>query len=414
MSVPDTAPISGFEPASPAWREAFFRDPYPAYRALREAGRPAWLEHIRPESRSAGVWLFSRHADALEIFRDGDHFSKDISRTRPPGRGTAYDAQMLLRDGADHARLRRLVAPWFSDAALIDLEPVIRECALALCGRIAGRDTCDLVADFAEPLPQVVIARFLGLPDADLPTIRSCSLLFSAGFDSLLAGEEANRLGRDAGMRRFLGYLEHRIARAGELAPESRVRRLVQFRDEGAMTHEELVAMLGLLAFAGHETTISLIASGLLLILGSRGQRELVASQQGLLPTAIEEVLRYESPEQRTTFRTVVEPVAIGGHDLAPGEQIGVIIGAANRDDAVFPDAERFDVTRDPNPHLAFGSGAHVCLGKGLARLEARIALATLLEAFPHVELAAAEPAWRRDSFFRALERLPARVGPRA
>lgn len=180
------------------------------------------------------------------------------------------------------------------------------------------------------------------------------------------------------------------------------------------MTHEELVAMLGLLAFAGHETTISLIASGLLLILGSGGQRELVASQQGLLPTAIEEVLRYESPEQRTTFRTVVDPVAIGGHELAPGEQIGVIIGAANRDDAVFPDAERFDVTRDPNPHLAFGSGAHVCLGKGLARLEARIALATLLEAFPHVELAAAEPAWRRDSFFRALERLPARVGPRA
>ena len=412
--MPDTAPIPGFEPASPAWREAFVRNPYPVYRVLREAGRPAWLEHIRPESRSTGIWLFSRHADALEIFRDGDHFSKDISRTRPPGRGTAYDAQMLLRDGADHARLRRLVAPWFSDAALIDLEPVIRECAHALCGRIAGRDTCDLVADFAEQLPQVVIARFLGLPDADLPTIRSCSLLFSAGFDSLLAGEEANRLGRDAGMRRFLGYLEHRIARAGDLAPESRVRRLVEFRDEGSMTHEELVAMLGLLAFAGHETSISLIASGLLLILGSRGQRELVASQQGLLPTAIEEVLRYESPTQRTTFGTVVEPVAIGGHDLSPGEQIGVIIGAANRDDAVFPDAERFDVTRDPNPHLAFGSGAHVCLGKGLARLEARIALATLLEAFPHVELAAAEPTWRRNSFFRALERLPACVGPRA
>ena len=124
--------------------------------------------------------------------------------------------------------------------------------------------------------------------------------------------------------------------------------------------------------------------------------------------------LRYESPEQRTTFRTVVEPVTIGGHALAPGDQIGVIIGAANRDDAVFPDADRFDVTRDPNPHLAFGSGGHVCLGKGLARLEARLAIAALVAAFPRLELAAAEPAWRRDSFFRALERLPARPGPRA
>lgn len=412
--MPDIAPIPGFEPASPTWREAFFRDPYPAYRALRAAGRPAWLPHTRPESRSAGVWLFSRHADALEIFRDVDHLSKDIGRTRPPGRGTAYDTQMLLRDGADHARLRRLVTPWFADAALHDLEPFIEDCVHSLLDRLAHRDTCDLVADFAEPLPQLVIARFLGLPEADLPTIRSCSLLFSAGFDSLLAGEEANRAGRDAGMRRFLGYLEDRIARAGELAPESRVRQLVAFRDEGALTHDELVAMLGLLAFAGHETTISLIASGLLLILSDRGQRDLLMSRPDLVPTAIEEVLRYESPEQRTTFRTVVEPLTIGGHAFAPGDQIGVIIGAANRDDAVFPAADRFDVARDPNPHLAFGSGGHVCLGKGLARLEARLAIAAVMAAFPRLELVAAEPAWRRDSFFRALERLPARPGPRA
>jgi pimeloyl-[acyl-carrier protein] synthase len=408
--MPSAAPIPGFEPESPAWREAFFRDPYPAYRALRAAGRPAWLPHAQAESRSAGVWLFARHAHAVEIFRDSGSFSKDISRVRPAGEGTPYDRQMLLRDGADHARLRRLVAPWFSDAALRDIEPVVRDCATALVARLAGRDACDLVADFAEPLPQAVIARFLGLPDDDLPTIRSCSLLFSSGFDSLLVAEPANRAARATGMTRFLAYLEQRIARAGELAPESPVRRLVAFRDEGAMTHDELVAMLGLLAFAGHETTISLLASGLFLLLSHPAQRALLASRPDLVDSAIEELLRYESPEQRTTFRTVVAPVAIDGHALVPGDQVGVVIGAANRDDTVFADAERFDITRDPNPHLAFGLGAHVCLGKGLARLEARVAIPLLLEACPRLALADHRPQWRRNSFFRALERLPVRL----
>ena len=119
--MPSAAPIPGFEPESPAWREAFFGDPYPAYRALRMAGRPAWLPHAQAESRSAGVWFFARHTDAVEIFRDSGSFSKDISRVRPSGEGTPYDRQMLLRDGADHARLRRLVAPWFSDAALREI-----------------------------------------------------------------------------------------------------------------------------------------------------------------------------------------------------------------------------------------------------------------------------------------------------
>jgi cytochrome P450 len=124
-------------------------------------------------------------------------------------------------------------------------------------------------------------------------------------------------------------------------------------------------------------------------------------------------MLRYESPAQRTTFRTVAAPVVIGGHALEPGDQVGAIIGSANRDEEVFADGERFDSARDPNPHLAFGSGGYACLGKTLARTEARIALSKLLAAFPRME-PAGKPRWRRNSFFRALQTLPVRLGPRA
>lgn len=403
------APIPGFEPESPAWREAFFQDPYPAYRALRAAGRPVWLSHSRTESRSAGVWLFSRYADATAIFHDGEHFSKDIARVRKTDQRPWDDGHMLLRDGLDHARLRRMLMPSFADAALRDFEPRVRDCVHTLLGRLAGRDECEFVADFAEPLPQLVMARFLGLPDEDLPAIRRLCLQFSPGFDSLLVGEPGNQEARMEGAAGFLAYLEGRIARAGELAPESLVRRLVALRDAGDLSPAELVATLGLLVFAGHETTISLIASAVLLLLSHPGQRALLAARPELLDGAVEEILRCESPEQRTTFRVAVEPVAIGGHDLQPGDQVGVVIGAANRDESVFADGERFDITRDPNPHLAFGAGAHNCLGKGLARLEARLAIPLVLEAFPRLALAG-PPRWRRGSFFRSLERLPVRL----
>jgi cytochrome P450 len=409
MSLSRAAPIPGFEPESPAWREAFFQNPYPVYRALRAAGRPAWLSHSRAESQSAGVWLFSRHADATAIFYDGENFSKDLTRVRKGGQRAWDDGHMLLRDGADHARLRRMLMPWFTDAALRNFEPLVHECVHSLLARLAGRDECEFVADFAEHLPQMVMARFLGLPDEDLPTIRRLCLLFSPGFDSLLVGEPGNQEARATGSAGFLAYLEDRISRAGELAPESLVRRLVALRDAGDLSPSELVATLGLLVFAGHETTISLIASSALLLLSHPDQRALLAARPELLVAAVEEILRCESPDQRTTFRVVVQPVTIGGHDLVPGDQVGIVIGAANRDEAVFADAERFDITRDPNPHLAFGVGAHNCLGKGLARLEARVAIPLVLDAFPGLALAA-EPRWRRNSFFRALESLPVRL----
>lgn len=409
MTPPTAVAIPGFEPESPGWREAFFQDPYPAYRALRAAGRPAWLPHSRSESQSTGVWLFSRYADATAIFLDGASFSKDITRVRKTDQRGWDDGHMLLRDGLDHARLRRMLMPWFSDAALRDFEPIVRGCVETLLAGLAGRDACDVVADFAELLPQRVMARFLGLPDEDLPTIRRLSLQFSSGFDSLLVGEPGNKEARVEGAAGFLAYLEDRLARAGELAPESLVRRLVARRDAGDLSPTELVATLGLLVFAGHETTISLIASAALLLLSHAEQRTLLASRPELIDSAVEEILRCESPEQRTTFRVAVKPVTIGGHDLAPGDQVGVVIGAANRDEAVFADAERFDITRDPNPHLAFGAGGHNCLGKGLARLEARVTIPMLFDAFPGLAVAA-EPRWRRDSFFRAIERLPVRL----
>ena len=270
----------------------------------------------------------------------------------------------------------------------------------------------DLVSDFSEPLPLEIIAHMVGIPETDISFIRSRSLLFAKGIDSYVAHEtkqESLKATID-----FSNYLTELIAwkqRHLDEPADDLLSFLVGAERLGKIKYDELIGVVGFTLFAGHETTVNLIGNGLWLLLNNLDQWELLQKNPLLVSKAVEEILRFESPQQRTSFRITAAPVEIAGMRFSPGEQLSVLIGSANRDDAVFTNANRFNIQREPNHHLAFGHGLHNCLGKHLARLEAKVALTKILQRCPAIRLQSPGATWRRLSFFRGLAELPAILG---
>lgn len=384
----------------------FFQNPYPYYAQIRASERPFWLPHNQ-KTACKGVWLFGCYADAVTLFRQTGGVSKNIRAVRSPGSSTPFDLAMLHRDAPDHLRLRRLVAGYFSVQYLSQLEPHIAVVADTLIRDLRGKDRFDLVADFAEQLPLRVIGRLIGVPASDMPRIRAWSLELAEGFDSVLASDAVLQ-GQQSALLAFLAYVEQLVARKSNARTDDLLGFLLNAEDEGKIRHDELIGMVGFLLFAGHETTINLIGSGLWLLLSHPEQWALLQRQPALMPSAVEEILRFESPEQRSSFRIAEEPLELAGMRMEPGQQLGIIIGAANRDETEFANPDCFDIQRTPNRHLAFGLGIHSCLGNTLARLEARVALSRMQALCPSLRLLNEPPQWRRNSFFRGLEVLPA------
>lgn len=386
---------------------AFFQNPYPFYETIRETGTPFWIPADR-DLNSKGTWLFWRYSDALEIFRQAGGISKNILAIRDAASSSAFDVNMLNMDGEAHLRLRRLVEHYFTAGAVRRLETHIEAVADELVRDLLHQPSqADLVSDFAEQLPLRVIARLVGIPIEDMAKVRAWSLGVSPAFDSIQSSNEAVAAARQTCFREFTSYLEMLISVRADTPDDSLLSHLIDAHKQGAITLKELSGMLSFLLFAGHETTINLISSGLWLLLSHPEQWQLLRSRGDLLPGAVEEILRFESPAQRSTFRIATEPVEIGGFLVEPGQQISVIIGAANRDEAEFRNPGVFDIQRNPNRHLAFGMGVHSCLGKGLARAEARIALGKIIEHLPSLRLVEPTPLWRKNSFFRGLASLP-------
>ncbi len=384
----------------------FFQDPYPFYRRIREEeGGVLWLDHQLSSTR--GLWLFAGFADAMAIFKETSAISKCLSKIRAPGMGSPFDLSVLHRDAPDHPRLRKLVGDYFSPATIAKLQKRVAAIAAELLDDLSRRGEGDFIADFAEPLPLRVVGEMLGVPREDLGRIRAWTRVMADGFDSLLLKPETVAAPREA-MREFLAYADALAQAAPPARGESLLSHLAAAEAAGEIGRDEVTGMVGFILLAGHETTINLLGSGLWLLLTHRDQWDHLRAQPEALPAAIEEILRYESPEQRTSFRIATSPLEFGGHRIAAGEQIGVIIGSANRDETEFPDADRFDITRTPNRHVAFGFGIHQCMGKHLSRLEARVAFAQILERFPGLRLATTDrPEWRRNSFFRGIASLP-------
>jgi cytochrome P450 len=390
---------------------AFFQDPYPVYRKLRDQGRPVWLPHREAHVTTPGTWLFFRHDDVQRLIQDTQSVSYAISPHRRPGSENFYDLNMLFRDADDHQRLRRLVAQFFTPQHLKAFTADIEEITHRQLDRMGSGGIVNLVDEFAAAVPPRVVARLLGTPEDDAPQIRQWTLGLHDMGDSLV--EDA-----DPALRGILGEFHryvssHYLSEAALAREGSMIARLRHSEAAGQISRPEALAMMVLMFVAGNATVTALASSALWLLMSHPDQWALLRAEPERIDAAIDEALRFESPIQRTIFRITTEAIEFDDFRLEKGEQFSVVIGSANRDESVFERPDAFDITRPAKGNLAFGRGVHTCLGRQLAWVEARILLRAMLERFPTLTPVSREPVWRRNSMFRELQALPVRTESR-
>jgi cytochrome P450 len=403
VGAPQAEPL--FNPMSPD----VIADPYPRYHRLRT---------LEPVHRSPlGFFVVSRHADVGFVLRD-KRFGKDfVGRMTRRFGPQVLDEQvyrsmslwMLQMDPPDHGRLRGLVVKAFTARRVEDMRPRIQEIVDRTLDRVEPCGQMDLIADFALQLPVTVICDMLGIPEEDHEMIFSGARGGGRLLDPVpLSRAEIDQANNDnlATAAYFHSLFELRRRQPGD----DLTTQLVQAEEEGhKLTNEELTANVILLFGAGHETTVNLIGNGLLALHRNPDQLRLLKENPTLVSNAIEELLRYDSSVQMTG-RTTLEDVSVGGVDVAKGETVLCLLGAANRDPAAYPDPDRLDITRSNIRPMSFGGGIHFCLGAQLARIEGEVAIATLLRRLPNLKLDDVEhPDWRQTFVLRGLNRLPAR-----
>jgi hypothetical protein len=386
-----------FNPYDPALHQ----DPYPVYRRLRDE----FPVHHNPELR---FWTLSRYDDVLEALQAPDRFisGKGVAVGVPDG-GEEYTGVPLLitTDRPRHTQLRALVSRAFTPRRVAQLEPRIRAIARSLLDDVADRREFDLVEGFSGPLPTIVIAEMLGVPASDQKWFKEKSVAV-AQFDPT-----APRGDLDRGPAIELGtYLAEVLEQRRREPRDDLLSALLAAEIDGEqLSSPELIGFAFLLLVAGNETTTNLISNAAILLDRHRDQRQLLLEEPTRIPTAIEEFLRFDSPVQGLA-RTTTAPVSLHGVTIPEGSRVLLLFGAANHDERRIADPESFDVRRDPNPHLAFGFGAHFCLGANLARLEARVAFEELLARLPDYRLT--EPRVERTCSgpIRGVLRLPISV----
>ena len=393
----------------------FRADPYPGWGALRER---------EPVHRTdLGAWVLTRHADVSALLRDPRTSTDERnSELYVPGasRGPIDEAgetqPLLFLDPPDHTRLRGLVSKAFTVRMVDQLAPRVQTLVGELLSEMesiaaAGDGTLDLVERFAYPLPVTVICEMLGVPPSDHSTFADWSGLLAHAIDPpvLRTPEQEQQIQTTA--EAFVAYFEDLIARRRtEPGGGDLLTALLEAEDEGErLTHDELLAQLLFLLIAGHETTVNLIGNGTLALLRNPEQLARLRGDPSLDKPAIEELLRYDSPVQ-FSMRICLDDMEFGAVPLPKGSTVLCIIGAANRDPDAFAEPDRLDLGRTENRHLAFGGGAHFCLGAPLARLEGRIAITSLVRRFPELALAG-DPVMRDTFTLRGLAKLPVTLG---
>ena len=381
------------------------QDPYPFYAALRDRA-PVH------RSRLLKAWVFTRHAEVQAILRDHRRFGND------PRKGTLLRRQvammippdeltMLLLDPPDHTRLRAHVTKAFTASAVGALASGMRKILERLLDDIDDPAAFDLMQAVAWPLPLIVIAEMLGIPAEDRDRFRVWSAQRARLLEPPIGRRERNVGG--AVVRECDAYFRPILEKRRAAPRDDIVSALAREHDEGAhLSERETLNMLRLILAAGNETAKNLIGNGMLALLRHPDQLERLRDDPSLIPAAVEELLRFDSPVQ-ATFRRVLKDCEVNGHPLKKRDDLVLLLGAANRDPEVFDSPDRLDVGRDEGPHLSFGAGIHHCLGARLARLEGRIVLETLLERFRSMSLLEDRPRFRPGIVFRGLESLPVR-----
>ncbi|NJP42360.1 cytochrome P450 family protein [Actinacidiphila epipremni] len=367
----------------------FAADPYATYERLRAKGPVHWVR----AAEVGETWLVVGHEAAREALADG-RLSKDRSVMADRGDEPPARANMLNSDPPLHPRLRRLVAREFTTRRVAALRPRVQRITDELLDAAMSRPSADLVEALAFPLPMNVICELLGVPDLDRETFRNWS-------NDFITGDPHTERTAIGAMSVYLAELIE-AKRAGAPADDL-LSALIRTRDEDGdkLSADELVGMAFLLLIAGHETTVNLITNGVLALLRHPDQLAALRADPGLIDGAVEEMLRYDGPVETTTWRFAREPLTIGGTHIARGDSVLVSLAAADRDPQRFPEPDTFDILRPPQGNIAFGHGIHYCLGAPLARLEAKVAIPTLLARAPGLTLAAEPPAWRQGLIVR-------------
>jgi cytochrome P450 len=385
----------------------FLDDPYPWYAALRRHDPVHVLE-------GGGVFL-ARYEDAIAVYRNPHASSDKKAEFRPKlGDSPLYEhhtTSLVFNDPPLHTRVRRIIMGAVNQKAIARMEPNVARLVDALLAEMAEKREVNFIDEFAAQIPIEVIGNLLDIPRAERSPLRGWSVAILSGLEPKLTPqmlEAGNRA-----VTEFVEYLEVLIAERrrtpGDYESDVLTRLIQGEKDGEKLTEKELYHQCIFLLNAGHETTTNLIGNGLWALLSSPGELARLRADPALVPSAIEEMLRFDGPIQLNN-RRLAAPMTLSGKTLPAGALITIGIGAANHDPDQFSDPERFDVARKPNRHIAFGQGDHVCVGMNVARMEGRIALGRLLERFAKIELAGAPERDQRIRF-RGFRKLPVRVG---
>ena len=386
----------------------FKANPFPFYAQLR-AEAPVFPVTLLKQR----AWLVTRYDDVLNVLKD-ERFAKDRHNAMTPEQlkkspwvpsmFKPLERTMLDLDSPDHTRLRALVHKAFTPRMIEQMRDQVQHLADQLLDVVEPKGSMDLIADFALPLPLTMIGRILGVPAEDNQKFHHWSKTLIA------AGTNRNFFVLIPNIMAFMRYLKKLIRERRANPKDDLVTALVQAKDgSDQLSEDEILAMIFLLLVAGHETTVNLIGSGTLALLEHPDQLEILRSEPTLIKPAIEELLRFVCPLEMATERYAREDITIAGTTIPRGELVMAVIGSANRDEKYFDNPDSLDIARGNNKHLAFGHGAHFCLGSPLARLEGQIAISTLIQRMPNLGLSVAldQLRWRGTFVLRGLEALP-------
>ncbi|MFE2426057.1 cytochrome P450 [Streptomyces sp. NPDC059373] len=402
--------MSTAAPAFDPWSPEFVANPYPAYAALRATGRAHWFEPSRQ-------WLIPHYEDVSALLRDRrlgrtylHRFThEEFGRTAPPPEHEPFHTLngngLLDLEAPDHTRIRRLVSKAFTPRTVERLAPTVQRLADELVGELLADGGGDLIAKVAEPLPVAVIAEMLGIPLADRHLLRPWSADIVGMFE-LNPTEETARRAVQASLD-FSAYLRGLIAERRTKPGEDLISALIAAHDEGdRLSEQEMISTCVLLLNAGHEATVNTTGNGWWALFRNPGQLEaLQAAPDALLPSAVEELMRYDTPLQMFE-RWVLDDIEIGGTVIPRGSEVALLFGSANRDPARFDQPDELRLARPENPHVTFGAGIHFCLGAPLARIELAASFGSLLRRAPGLQLVS-EPEWSPGYVIRGLKSLP-------
>ncbi|MEK4838119.1 MULTISPECIES: cytochrome P450 family protein [Bacillus] len=387
----------------------FKEDAYEIYKESRKKQPILFVNQVEIGKE----WLITRYEDALPLLKDNrlkkdwtNVFSQDIKNMYLSVDNSDHlTTHMLNSDPPNHSRLRSLVQKAFTPKMIAQLDGRIQRIADNLISDIERKGTLNLVDDYSFPLPIIVISEMLGIPKEDQAKFRIWSHAVIASPETPEEIKETEKQ-----LSEFITYLQYLVDIKRKEPKEDLVSALILAESEGRkLSARELYSMIMLLIVAGHETTVNLITNTVLALLENPNQLQLLKDNPKLIDSAIEEGLRYYSPVEVTTARWAAEPFQIHDRTIEKGDMVVIALASANRDETVFENPEVFDITRENNRHIAFGHGSHFCLGAPLARLEAKIAITTLFNRMPELQIKGnrEEIKWQGNYLMRSLEELP-------